>query len=405
MRGVEAALLTWRALGRHHSWGQALQAEAPDLERRERRLAESLLFRALRRRSLWLFLISRLLRRSLRDLSPTAGDALILGLSGVVEGVLLTPRSLINAFVQRLSLQGDEAGAKVVNGMLRRCHEEDIGHLTKLASSGDLRDQALLLGFPDEGLSPLRDSWGSHEARYLMKLLAMRPLLSCHRPDQDVGGVRLWPSPQVTGLFRSDALLADRFASPALFQTESSAGLLPFLRERLPAGEGFCMGQPMDEGRFLAPQGQVLPLWHEEGVRTATLPGFRRIRHRPRDVAWIYVEAPSSESGRWARLPDRKWDFRRSHLSGLAERQERLLSLAVESLLPGGVAVYRTSSLFKEENEQVVARVLASRSDVVEWALDLPRGFARRGRPWGYYVLPETPWADGIFVAILMRRS
>jgi 16S rRNA (cytosine967-C5)-methyltransferase len=121
--------------------------------------------------------------------------------------------------------------------------------------------------------------------------------------------------------------------------------------------------------------------------------------------AWVCVEPPSSESGRWARLPERKWTFRRSHLADLARKQERLLAAALECLAPGGIALYRTASLFKEENEQIVARALASRSDAVEWAFDLPRDLARRGRPWGYYVLPETPWAEGTFVAVLMRRS
>ncbi len=404
MRAVEASLLAWRALGRHRTWGQALRAEAPDLESRERPLAESLLFRALRRRALWLFLTSRLSRRGIRELSPATGDALIIGLAGVVEMPLMTPRSLVNAFVQRLSLQGEAGGARLVNGLLRRCHEEGIGHLSKLRESGDLRDQALLCGFPDEGLSALRDSWGVHEARRLMKLLAMRPSLSFRvTGDPSVSQLRLWPSPHVKGLWRSSALLPDGLPSSYVPQSESSARLLPYLQERLSGREGFCFGKPQEEGRLLSPRGQVLPLW--SGDEGAIPRGFRKASLPTEPLPWIFVEPSCSESGCWARLPERKWAFRRNRLVELAREQEELLSTALDHLLPGGVAIYRTRSLFKEENEQVVARVLAARRDSVEWAVDLPRDLARRGRPWGYYVLPESPWADGTFVAVLVRRS
>lgn len=405
MRGVEAALLTWRNLSRSSSWGETLQAVAPDLEGRERRLAESLLFRGLRRRALWLFLVSRLSRRGIRELPAATGDALILGLAGIVEMPLMPPRSLINAFVQRLALQGDEAGGRLVNGLLRRCHEEGIGTLSKLAASGDLRDQALLFGFPDEGLSSLRDSWGSHEAKRIMKLLSMRPLLSWWNRPPARTQARFWPSPEVEGLVRSDALLEASVGADVLLQSETSARLTPFLKERLPQGEGLSVGEPHEAARLLSPEGKELPLWNET-LPPGTIPaGYVPVPSPPSDRAWVRVDAPSSESGRWARLPERKWTFRRSHLADLARKQERLLAAALGCLAPGGIALYRTSSLFKEENEQIVARALASRSDVVEWALDLPRDLARRGRPWGYYVLPETPWAEGTFVAVLMRRS
>lgn len=403
MRGVEAALLAWRGLGRHNTWGEALLAEAPDLEVRERPLAESLLFRALRRRALWLFLLSRLSRRGLRDLPTATGDALILGLAGVVEMPLMTPRSLVNAFVQRLSLQGEAEGSRLVNGLLRRCNEEGIGHLDKLRESGDLRDQALLGGFPDEGLSALRDSWGVHEARRLIRLLAMRPSLSFRGSPEAAAGLRFWPSPRVKGIWRSKALLFEGLPPSLVLQSESSAALLPHLHERLSGDDGYCFGRPLEEGRLISPRGKVLPLWSDE---EGPLPrGFRKAPFPDDPVSWIVVDAPSSESGRWARLPDKKWTFRRAHLADLSARQERLLSRALDGLCPGGVVIYRTTSLFKEENEQVIARVLASRQDGVEWAIDLPRDLARRGRPWGYYVLPESPWADGTFVAILVRRS
>ena len=46
---------------------------------------------------------------------------------------------------------------------------------------------------------------------------------------------------------------------------------------------------------------------------------------------------------------------------GVAKKQIRILTNALECLAPGGRLVYSTCSLEKAENEEVVERVLASR--------------------------------------------
>jgi 16S rRNA (cytosine967-C5)-methyltransferase len=90
--------------------------------------------------------------------------------------------------------------------------------------------------------------------------------------------------------------------------------------------------------------------------------------------------------------------------------QERLFSRAADMLSPGGVVMYCTCSVFREENEKVAGGVLASRGDLVE----LPfrhknlspefQAFLRRGRPYGSAVFPESPWIDG-FYAVMFRKK
>jgi 16S rRNA (cytosine967-C5)-methyltransferase len=72
----------------------------------------------------------------------------------------------------------------------------------------------------------------------------------------------------------------------------------------------------------------------------------------------VLVDAPCSGTGTLARNPEIRWRLRPEDLSGLAEKQLRLVTCAVERLAPGGRLVYATCSLEPEENEQVVAALL-----------------------------------------------
>ena len=88
----------------------------------------------------------------------------------------------------------------------------------------------------------------------------------------------------------------------------------------------------------------------------------------------------------------------------MAELQFRLLERAFGLVQPGGVVVYCTCSLFRQENEQVVGRALASGGDLVELPLDLPRKVSVKGKPYGRVVLPLLPWVDGFYIAAFMKR-
>ena len=85
------------------------------------------------------------------------------------------------------------------------------------------------------------------------------------------------------------------------------------------------------------------------------------------------------------------------------EAQERGLAAAADLLAPGGYLLYSTCSLETEENERVVERVLASRSDLA------PSPIAFEGPPSvevtgsRFRVLPGFS-SDG-FTAHLIRRA
>ena len=69
----------------------------------------------------------------------------------------------------------------------------------------------------------------------------------------------------------------------------------------------------------------------------------------------ILVDAPCSGTGTLARNPEIKWRLRPNDLARFAGLQRKILENALPSLTPGGLLVYSTCSLEREENEDVIA--------------------------------------------------
>lgn len=78
----------------------------------------------------------------------------------------------------------------------------------------------------------------------------------------------------------------------------------------------------------------------------------------------IFVDAPCSGTGTLARNPEIKWRVKESDFLRFQEKQVRILGTALKSLAPEGRLVYATCSLEREENEDVVKRILRENSSV-----------------------------------------
>ena len=131
------------------------------------------------------------------------------------------------------------------------------------------------------------------------------------------------------------------------------------------------------------------------------------------------ADVPCSGTGTLGRNPEIRHRLRPDDLARQAERQRAILSAALRAIRPGGFVVYSTCSLEPEEDEQVVAAVLAStpsaRPVSLEARIDASLGagiLTENGAqrlctcltPEGALrLLPGAFHTDGFFIALIER--
>ncbi len=69
---------------------------------------------------------------------------------------------------------------------------------------------------------------------------------------------------------------------------------------------------------------------------------------------WIVCDAPCTGSGTWSRTPEQLHSFKTTELDRFVSRQKAILSNVLPHLVPGGLFVYITCSVFEKENEGMV---------------------------------------------------
>jgi len=69
----------------------------------------------------------------------------------------------------------------------------------------------------------------------------------------------------------------------------------------------------------------------------------------------ILLDAPCTGSGTWGRTPEMLYYFDQRRISGFARLQKSIAGNVVKYLKPGKPLIYITCSVFKQENEEVIA--------------------------------------------------
>ena len=117
----------------------------------------------------------------------------------------------------------------------------------------------------------------------------------------------------------------------------------------------------------------------------------------------VLVDAPCSGLGVLRRKPDARWRKRPDDLAVLARLQREILSSAAEAVKSGGVLVYSTCTIEREENEAVVEDFLARHEEFsLENAGELLPLKKRPERMLQLY--PQRDGTDGFFIARMRRR-
>lgn len=116
----------------------------------------------------------------------------------------------------------------------------------------------------------------------------------------------------------------------------------------------------------------------------------------------ILLDAPCSATGIVRRQPDVLLHRRARDIEALAALQARLLDALWPTLAPGGVLVYATCSILRDENARQVAVFLARTPDA---RAEDPGDRCGRGDGPGRQRLPGDGGMDGFFLARLRRAA
>jgi 16S rRNA (cytosine967-C5)-methyltransferase len=194
-----------------------------------------------------------------------------------------------------------------------------------------------------------------------------------------------------------------------------------------PGGKTLILAERNPEARIVAMESSAPRL---EQLQKRLLPHSARVECRLADATALtedsafdlaLADVPCSGTGTLGRNPEIRHRLRTDDLARQAERQCAILAAALRAVRPGGSVVYSTCSLEPEENEQVVAAVLAATPNartvslVVRIESLLSKGIlthqgAQRLRssltPEGFLrLLPGRFHTDSFFIALIEKTA
>jgi 16S rRNA (cytosine967-C5)-methyltransferase len=117
----------------------------------------------------------------------------------------------------------------------------------------------------------------------------------------------------------------------------------------------------------------------------------------------VLVDAPCTAGGVVRRHPDGKWLRRAGDIASFARQQARILDALWPCVARGGLLLYATCAIFRDENEAQIEAFRARHADALQEPLNFPAGVIHRGGQ----LLPSLPGAahnqDGFFYALVRK--
>lgn len=119
----------------------------------------------------------------------------------------------------------------------------------------------------------------------------------------------------------------------------------------------------------------------------------------------ILVDAPCSGLGLMRRKPDIKYSKSITDLSRLSTIQLQILNACAPCLKQGGIMVYSTCTINKEENEAVVTQFLKEHPEFTLIPVQGAESIPSSVHPLGVTILPHQYHTDGFFISCLQKSK
>ena len=442
MRGIEAAL---NVLTSDVSTGAFASEALRKLAARENMkipdisLASSLIYIVMRRKELWEKIAAKFLRAE-DNLPPAVYMSIIMGTGGLLELRRFSEGVLINGILECLKRKESLTRyVSLVNAVLRKVNEGGSSLLDEVAKSLAIEDKAVYSGIPVWSLPAWLKTWSRPELSDIFALMLQPSYAALRVSPGKLDELTALLDAKDIRYTRSDISEALRLNGSVLptnlpgfkeglctVQSESSILAASLVKRFYTGGHilDMCSGRGVKAGQILQdiPDSQIECWDISEGRSKSAAGEFLRLGLSERATlrvgdavvlepekapSFVMLDAPCSCSGTWTRKPESKWRLDWSKLDGFAGLQAKLLEHAVSICEPGGYVLYITCSLLKQENENVVAGVLANHPDCSDVAslIGWRGSMFRKGKPYGIYIWPRNSWLDGFYCSLILRRT
>jgi 16S rRNA (cytosine967-C5)-methyltransferase len=377
-----AASMIDGVLRKHRALDELLDAAASDrtgfaaLPERDRALVRALVGIVLRRLGTLGHLLSLFLERGPPPQAPLVQVSLLLGAAQIL--FLQVPDHAAVDLAVRL-VQADRHAARfanLVNAVLRRVSREGASQIAAL--------DTIALDTPPWLFARWSKSYGEPTARAIAAANSHEPALDLtvkSDPDgwaQRLGG-RVLPTGTVRLVAHGPVPALPGFAEGAWWVQDAAAALPVRLFGEVKGKRiaDLCAA-PGGKTSQLAAGGALVAAVDRSAARLQRVgDNLKRLSLNAELVnadaaTWtsdqqfdaVLLDAPCTSTGTIRRHPDVPWLKRESDIAALARAQARLLDHAVSLTRSGGTLVYCTCSLEPEENEQIVAALLAKDPDI-----------------------------------------
>jgi len=373
---VDGVLRRRRALDELLDGEGARSAGLSSLPERDRALTRALVMTMLRRLGTLRHLVSLFLERGPPAQAPLVETALLLGAAQIL--FLQIPDHAAVDLAVRL-VQADRNAARfagLVNAVLRRIAREGAERLAVL--------DPVALDTPGWLMARWSKNYGEETARAIAAANSHEPALDLTvKSDPDAWAVRLngrvLPTGSVRTIAHGPVTALPGFAEGAWWVQDAAAALPVRLFGDLNGKRAADLcAAPGGKTAQLAAAGAVVTAVDRAPAR------LNRVRENLQrlalaaelvcaDVAtWtaeqkfdaVLLDAPCSSTGTIRRHPDVPWLKRESDIATLSRVQSQSIERALTLTANGGTLIYCTCSLEPEENEEIVAGLLARDSGV-----------------------------------------
>lgn len=428
---------------------RTLQAE--QLSRQDAALVTELVYGTISRKLTIDHWLSQFVAKGLHKLQPWVHQLLRMSLYQLIWLDRIPAHAVVNEAVKLAKKRGHQGISGMVNGVLRnvlRKQEELIPEHIQLPTV--VETLSVRYSFPVWLVERWLNEFGSETTEEMLRSSNESPHSSIRVNTMKATPQEVLEELQAAGLqaelspIAAAGINVDRAGNLAALpgfaegkwslQDESSMLVAEVLQPKpgmrvldacaAPGGKSMHIGELMkSEGELLSndlhehkrklieEQAERLGLTHVKTSNGDAVELAARLEKESFDA--VLLDAPCSGFGVIRRKPEIKWTKQSSDVTAIARVQSELLESVSELVKPGGVLVYSTCTIAKEENEEQIARFLAKHpafSLDIQWPQSLLAALEKQGIVGERFegqlqLLPHHANSDGFFIARLKKSE